>query len=414
MTDSNKIHKPLVTLGFQETDFDQDELTSDFFPNKVGGKPVSSWLSWLDLGNLPLNSDFKCDVCEEQMSFLLQFYAPWSDHARTYHRMLFVFCCQKARCHRYRVFRSQLPKVNDYYEADQEDRRYEEGFAVSKTKQDARQPQCTFCGCAAPTRCGNCRRVHYCGKDHQSRDWELGHREQCKQNNHTLAKRKAEFHYKEFLIVCDDIEQTPVVLVTNKHTNQDGGQDDGGHDEDEVEDDYESEEEEDGETASAAPGKELALREGDSGNVTMDHEALENYQDYLAETGKDNEFSEKTFTNLKDRQLAIFKQTTSSDRDQILRYCRDVNYQTLWVSEKNVPTDSDIPCCPNCNGERSLEMQILPQLLYFLDIDSNQVSSIHDIDFGILSIYTCKNSCEYDNKTKGIQEEFIWKQDFTK
>lgn len=51
--------------------------------------------------------------------------------------------------------------------------------------------------------------------------------------------------------------------------------------------------------------------------------------------------------------------------------------------------------------------QIMPQLLYFLKLDT--VSS-PSIDWGTLLIYTCSNSC---STKSGYEEEFLWKQDFS-
>jgi len=51
----------------------------------------------------------------------------------------------------------------------------------------------------------------------------------------------------------------------------------------------------------------------------------------------------------------------------------------------------------------------MPQLLTLFDSKDAALSSRLDcIDWGILAIFTCKNSCIPDNK---YVREYIWKQD---
>jgi pre-rRNA-processing protein TSR4 len=49
----------------------------------------------------------------------------------------------------------------------------------------------------------------------------------------------------------------------------------------------------------------------------------------------------------------------------------------------------------------------MPQLLNYLQIED----ILNSIDWGILAIYTCKNSCVPQSK---YLEEYIWKQDIVK
>lgn len=48
----------------------------------------------------------------------------------------------------------------------------------------------------------------------------------------------------------------------------------------------------------------------------------------------------------------------------------------------------------------------MPQLLNFLELEN----SLKCIDWGILAIFTCINSCTSKN---GYSAEYIWKQDIT-
>lgn len=48
----------------------------------------------------------------------------------------------------------------------------------------------------------------------------------------------------------------------------------------------------------------------------------------------------------------------------------------------------------------------MPQLLVHLDVDNLNNS----IDWGILAIYTCSQSCDIDAR---YVEEYLWKQDYS-
>jgi pre-rRNA-processing protein TSR4 len=53
-----------------------------------------------------------------------------------------------------------------------------------------------------------------------------------------------------------------------------------------------------------------------------------------------------------------------------------------------------------------LFLQIMPQLLTYLDVDSLGDS----IDWGTLCVYTCSVSCDIGNR---YRKEFLWKQDYS-
>lgn len=115
---------------------------------------------------------------------------------------------------------------------------------------------------------------------------------------------------------------------------------------------------------------------------------------------------------------------------QVIRYAR--NTKPLWLSSKFIPADGDIPPCENCGSEREFEfqvlpimaqmaklrsiwkylnsclLQILPQLLNYLNLDEDKTSTVGVFDWGTLAVYTCKNSCDLNQAYK---TEFLWKQD---
>lgn len=82
-----------VVLGFLE-EAESWQLLSSQFPSKVGGRPA--WLSQVDL---PTVSELQCEKCKLPTVFLLQVYAPVTEHDRCFHRTLFVFCCKTPACY---------------------------------------------------------------------------------------------------------------------------------------------------------------------------------------------------------------------------------------------------------------------------------------------------------------------------
>ena len=192
-----------VELGFLEECSSPEQLTSPFYPSKVGGKP-----SWLDPVHLPSSDQLICKECNKPCILLLQIYAPLSDEPDTYHRSIFVFMCLDTVCHKnhnakpFRVLRSYLPQDNRYYPTNNETENLKDKETASddKTNIDSNNistspshvsfssshitpslpPLCHICGCPAPSKCGECHRVHYCSQHHQILDWKKSHKKTCK------------------------------------------------------------------------------------------------------------------------------------------------------------------------------------------------------------------------------------------
>lgn len=159
-----------VELGFVE-DTNPDLLRSHYFPSKVGGKP-----SWLSLKQLP--NDLNCKVCGKPTFFLMQVYSS-NDNSSAFHRTLFVFVCRNPNCSvrnsnsNLLVFRSQLPRTNEFYSAD---------APVETDVTPGPIPAadlCAVCGCLGPKRCAQCHLTAYCSKQHQMIDWKNGHKSAC-------------------------------------------------------------------------------------------------------------------------------------------------------------------------------------------------------------------------------------------
>ncbi|WBW74153.1 SSU-rRNA maturation protein Tsr4-like protein 2 Tsr402 [Schizosaccharomyces osmophilus] len=106
-----------------------------------------------------------------------------------------------------------------------------------------------------------------------------------------------------------------------------------------------------------------------------------------------------------DTSFLKFQKRISRAPDQILRYYHSASAEPLWCNKDGIPTS--VPDC-SCGAKRILEAQIVSTLLTELNIDHSAEDAL---DWGVLSIYTCSESCNLANK--GIAEEVCWLQKFS-
>ena len=324
-----------LDLGFLEK-APSWNLSSRFFPSKVGGKPA-----WLALDQIPDATARQCEGCARPMQFLAQIYAPLEHESpgdpSTFHRTLFVFLCRSSECHSpsrpwspFRVFRCQLGRENAYYPTDppvekedwRPDLRAEKYTSI-----------CRLCGCPGDKQCSGCRQVFYCSKEHQKLDWKAGgHKADCCQPgfdpNLEPDAKKNPLNLEEFELITEEAEEEDHVP--------------------------ESEEEDERETDPAELEKYVQMaREGKTGSLTVQDVQGE---EFTGAAG--NEASALT-----DETMSKFKEVISHSPQQVLRYSR--RGQPLWISGEN--RVQEIPNCDNCGGKRVFEFQIMPQLLLSLN-----------------------------------------------
>ena len=208
--------------------------------------------------------------------------------------------------------------------------------------------------------------VQYCHPYHQKVDWKARHKKECQKDSALLSTNDSNKEIEKILF-----EQWEIVLES---------------DDDESLCDS-SEDENDAEENDIQTMKDL------NKSKHLDGEELSKYMG--------NEM------NL-DKNYSRFKETIKMSPDQVIRYQRSAN--PLWISCKGVPDANDIPNCEHCGATRTFEFQIMPQLLNSLNLETQNAGiseSSESIDWGVLAIYTCNNSC---NEGPSYKSEFIWKQ----
>ncbi|KAG5519434.1 hypothetical protein PMAC_002061 [Pneumocystis sp. 'macacae'] len=119
------------------------------------------------------------------------------------------------------------------------------------------------------------------------------------------------------------------------------------------------------------------------------------------------------FSSIKgDKTFLHFQKRLSRAPTQVLRYIRTElnntkNSDILWINLNGQLNNSEVTECP-CGEKRTIEFQIMPTLLSFLNIDHTKKYSL---DWGILNIYTCEKSCMLANNH--ICEELLWRQEIS-
>lgn len=304
--------------------------------------------AWLDLVNVPSPEDLKCENCLGQLTFLLQVYASLQ-RAESFHRTIFVFVCTKEACKR--------ENGSGFRVFRNQIRRQNEFYGFDPVPEDAQVDEvlpkfklCAVCGCRGPFKCARCKSVSYCSKEHQKIDW-TSHKSRCETEKSTEEKSvNPHVLFPEFELVLE---------------------------------------------------QEVQIKQPDSINLQKQLEELKSFDgNEKAPLQNVTEEELSQFTVEEDRFFSKFRKRIAREPEQVLRYDRKA--EPLWISGNHRLSEENVPKCQNCNGDRVFEFQIMPQLL-------NSLKSEH-LDWGILAVYTCEDSCGDDGK---YLSEFIHQQDIS-
>ena len=344
------ISESTVLLGFLLPP--ESAFNRHHFPSKAGGRPY-----WL-LSHAPTGI---CSLCGGKFLFLCQVYAPLENFSVAFHRMIHVFYCE-GKCQTIRVVRSQLARRNEIYG--------EEPVCNEDFPNDEIDGLCFVCGFEGSKKCGNCKKISYCSKICQAVDWQE-HKGKCGKVNMAWNSSHSSL-LPEFEIVIEEEDLSNEVGLDK---------------------------------AKALYEKYKA--EPADADFT---EAVDEKDDEEPEEEKETKAATKEEKLLEvDRAFELFQSRVAHHPDQVIRYNRFG--KPLWPHANNLIAEDSIPAC-ECGSKRVFEMQILPQMLYFLHIDDRAKQSEHPpFDFATLAIYTCATSCQsIPSSTSCYIDEFVYRQ----
>lgn len=334
------------------------KLQRHYFPSKLGGYPA-----WLDPVNLPSEAELHCDICSSIMTFVIQVYAPddmYEDND-AFHRMVYTFICQPCGTN-WKAFRSQLPRQNDFYDYHPVD------DSILFPDPELTNRCCLACGLPSSKVSSepipNINSLKIALLDSTTELRELHHRCNIAVKYGTLSPVLEEW----ILNICEG-----EIAYDEGHLS---------HEKSLYKKYIENKNSEAGNYlhANTCPTEEMTQAE---------EKDVENMQE-------ENKTVDKSF-------MKFCKKTTPNE---VLYYCREG--EPLWISDcspRPVIEGMDqetydeneviVPKCENCGEARSFELQLLPQLLFYIKNDR--------IEFGSVLIYTCSKSC----KVSGYQREFV-------
>ncbi|CAM6032884.1 unnamed protein product [Sphagnum compactum] len=403
----------LVGLGFVQPVEQAWKVSRHHFPSKVGGTPA-----WLDPINLPYGKQVLCGICDNPLQFLLQVYAPLEDQPEAFHRTLYVFICPNMAClqqdqhhqckqpaekpcRSIRVFRSQLPRNNSFYSysppnPDGQDSPSCDGVAL-----------CTWCGAwKGHKACAACKQTRYCSRNHQIEHWRAGHSGFCRQVQAAKSAGHPEPGSTKDVesVKVEAGELMPEDLHEPQKKNLPGiacAASDKLWPEFELvvdeEDNYEAEDND-----RSNPGPQMEAGQSRAKQLLDEYERRRK----AGEEFSASDLQEVQEASQEQQHWVSFQARISRAPEQVLRYCRSQDAKPLWPLLEGQPKKStDIQPCSHCGGPRNFELQVLPQLLYFLRV-KNEPSSL---DWATITVFSCTASCT-SGVSNGYAEEFAWVQ----
>eukprot|EP01134_Creolimax_fragrantissima_P003091 CFRG3091T1 len=420
-----------VIVGFVD-EYDSTQSDRDPFPSKVGGKP-----EWLCQPHIPDAKDLECPECSTPMVFLLQLYAPFDDKPdEAYHRTVYIFYCREKSCQQkqldaqilvrkdlisqeksnnaihdndksakakaimntMRAVRFQLPKENKFYSVEGERKQSESTTSITTPK------LCVVCGARGSKTCGSCHNVTYCSRAHQILHWKhYKHNSSCVGKPANSGIKPVQSPLDEQIIAKTLLRELELYSDEVERAS----------DEDE---DSDSDSDDDGEGSSSCGKKPKDKEESRMNDYLM---MVAEINAKRAREGIDPlEKEEMPFDDAKVKTDKVFlkfqREIKATGQNQVLRYVLENHANAVWVNSETIPpseirmidrrqklSSTVVPKCEQCGAVRVLEFQILPQLLYHMNLDD---------EWGVLSVYTCSESCTPKVVGKSCLE-YVYRQD---
>ncbi|KAL3081283.1 hypothetical protein niasHT_039760 [Heterodera trifolii] len=332
------------------------------------------------------------------MAFLLQVYCP-DEPSHAFHRTIFIFVCRKGNCSKinaapnFAAFRCQLSRENAFFSA--------ESALCPSVVGEVSDPffdpslfarLCVVCGCRAANRCARCARRWYCGREHQIIDWNTAHKGKCEQKptengakdgdewddfafQSMKSAEKAELRQRHGFT----LKEFGIELEAEEEEKSGDGEENEGDEESEEESESEEEGEDEENRRKMAEFEKMSEANGVSARDV----------DGLEESRRDGAF-------------ARFSAALARRPEQILRYRRAG--VPLLATDHSPGPPSVVPACERCGEPRQFEMQLMPNLVALMELDSVGQS----VDWATLLVYTCGDSCPGEEYAR----EFVFKQDF--
>jgi len=382
------------------------------------------------------------------MRFLLQVYASRGQRPDAFHRVLHVFVCTSCQPNSLRVFRAQLPRANEFYSPDP---------PVEKTvlKQAYDDPEiekrvCWECGlpCGTPDVDQNEENEDKdeaedvkespdaAPADGTAASGSTGGKKKKKSKSEKKKERQAVEEVGAIANRCEECARrirngdgpamfTERELTTSAAYLLDDDSDEDAPDEAAKKAAKAEEEPKPTEADEVPPDDTDPMKEVEAcilahSAASKSGGARESAENAVIEE-KLNEFKERV---AKDRDHVIDKSEADAfddwakDRGEtdkafirfnryarynnghVIRYC--FGGSPLWFAVPN-RLATDPPVCPCCGAARTFEMQIQPQLIALL----KGTWGIEDrLDFGVICIYSCSESCPGQGKPGKYLEEF--------
>ena len=294
-SNNNNSNEP-VQLGFAEVPRKGD-LNLENFPSKIGGLPI--WL--LPLSNNIDESFFICS-CGENLSFLLQLYTPLEDNNNCYHRMIYIFFCQKCwkKKDLVKVLRINLPEKSSFYNGEEilDKKKIIEDETIQKINEKLKNLLLDEYFITTAPEKKEASKLYF---DFYNNAEEKS----ITSNDNSINQGK----YEEEEIIINNAKEEKVYGDMVKNYLKEN------------------------------PNVNIEKIEKDSDDEKEDDNVIDSHEDII---------------------MNLFTNVINYDKKQVIRYYRN-NFYPLWFTQENMLTTKKTKC-RNCGGNVIFEFQIMPYL----------------------------------------------------